>query len=101
MPSFHWFFDPQTDPNKAPQPNKRGLGIITFVLGLVPFVREGRGWALGLAAVVAVVETLNGIAHISAALYFGGYVPGVASAPLLLILGVALLRELTQGRAES
>jgi len=74
------------------------MGIITFVLGIVPFVREGRSWALGLAAVVAVIEILNGIAHISAAFYFGGYVPGVASAPLLLILGVVLLRELAQGR---
>ncbi len=73
------------------------MGIITFVLGIVPFVREGRGWALGLAAVVAVVETLNGVAHISAAIYFGDYVPGVASAPLLLILGVTLLRELGRG----
>ncbi len=73
------------------------MGIITFVLGIVPFVREGRGWALGLAAVVAVVEVLNGIAHISAAFYFWDYVPGVASAPLLLILGVTLLRELGRG----
>jgi len=76
------------------------MAIITFVLGLVPFVREGRGWALGLAAAVAVVEVVNGIAHISAAAYFGGYVPGVASAPLLLLLGVVLLRELRRGRAE-
>ena len=76
------------------------MGIITFVLGIVPSVREGRRWALGLAAVVAVVETFNGIAHISAALYFGGYVPGVASAPLLLILGAVLLRELARGRTE-
>lgn len=73
------------------------MGIITFVLGIAPFVREGRGWALGLAAVVAVIETLNGIGHISAAFYFGGYVPGVASAPLLLILGAVLLRELGRG----
>ena len=73
------------------------MGIITFVLGIVPFVREGRRWALGLAAVVAVIETVNGVAHISAAFYFGGYVPGVASAPLLLILGVTLLRELARG----
>ncbi|MCI0403988.1 MAG: HXXEE domain-containing protein [Acidobacteria bacterium] len=70
------------------------MGIITFGLGIAPFVREGRGWAVGLAAVVAVVETFNGIAHIAAAFYFGGYVPGVASAPLLLLLGVTLLREL-------
>jgi len=77
------------------------MGIITFVLGIAPFVREGRGWALGLAAIVAVIEILNGIAHISAAFYFGSYVPGVASAPLLLLLGVVLLRELSHGREGS
>ena len=76
------------------------MGIITFVLGLVPVVRQGRGWALRLAAAVAVIETLNGIAHLSAAFYFGSYVPGVASAPLLLILGVTLLRELARGRPD-
>jgi hypothetical protein len=35
--------------------------IITFVLGIVPFVREGRGWALGLAAGVAVVEIVTAL----------------------------------------
>jgi hypothetical protein len=77
------------------------MGIITFVMGIAPFVREGRGWALRLAAAVAIIEVLNGIGHISAAIYFGGYVPGAASAPLLLVLGVVLLRELRShaGRA--
>ncbi|MGH9788196.1 MAG: HXXEE domain-containing protein [Candidatus Acidiferrales bacterium] len=77
------------------------MGIITFVLGMAPFVREGRGWALSLAAVVAVIEILNGMGHLSAAFYFGGYVPGAASAPLLLILGAVLLRELLRGREGS
>ncbi len=31
MPSFHWFFDPPAKPGEAPQPNKRGLGIITYI----------------------------------------------------------------------
>lgn len=31
MPSFKWFFEPWTDTNKPPQPNKRGLGIIAYV----------------------------------------------------------------------
>ncbi len=52
-------------------------------MGLVPGWR-GRGG----------VETLNGIGHLSGALLFRGYVPGAATAPLLLVLGISLLREL-------
>ncbi len=31
MPSFHWFFDPPAKPGEAPQPNKRGLAVVTYV----------------------------------------------------------------------
>lgn len=75
------------------------MGLIAFLLATVPFVRAGRSWALGLAGVVGLVEVLNGIAHLSAAVVFGGYVPGAASAPLLLLLGVFVLRELQRIRA--
>ncbi len=70
------------------------MTLIAALLAIVPFVDSGRRWALALAGVVAVVETLNGIGHLGAALYFGSYVPGAASAPLLLLLGIVLLREL-------
>lgn len=31
MPSFKWFFEPQTDTNKPPQPNKKGLAIVAYI----------------------------------------------------------------------
>lgn len=70
------------------------MSLIALLLGTVPFVQAGRPWALFLAGVVGVIEVLNGVGHLSAAVFFGGYVPGAASAPLLLVLGFFLLREL-------
>jgi Protein of unknown function with HXXEE motif len=43
--------------------------------------------ALYLAGAAGAIETLNGINHLAAAIVFRGYVPGVITAPLLLVLG--------------
>jgi len=85
FPQFRWQADTFAVVNMA---------LIALLLGTVPFVEAGKRWALALAWVAGVVETLNGIGHLSGALYFGSYVPGAASAPLLLLLGIVLLREL-------
>ncbi len=77
------------------------MALIALVLAVVPFVRAGREWALVLAGVVALVEILNGVAHLTAAFVFRGYVPGAASAPLLLLLGIFVLRELRRIRTLS
>lgn len=70
------------------------MTLIALLLATVPAVSAGKRWALYLAGVAGVIEVLNGIGHLSGALFFGGYVPGAASAPLLLLLGIFLLREL-------
>lgn len=70
------------------------MTFIALLLGTVPFVAAGRRWALFLAGLVGVMEVLNGLGHLSGAVFFRGYVPGAASAPLLLLLGIFLLREL-------
>lgn len=70
------------------------MTIIAVLLGTSPFVYAGRRWALFLAGLAGVIEVLNGIGHLSATVVFGGYVPGAASAPLLLLLGLILLYEL-------
>jgi hypothetical protein len=62
--------------------------IITFVLSIAPFVCQKKHWALRVAKVVAVVEVLNGIAHISSAIYVWNYYPGCISAIGLLVVGV-------------
>jgi Protein of unknown function with HXXEE motif len=55
-----------------------------------------RHWriAIGLAWVWAVVEVLNGIGHSAWSLMRGGYTPGVATAPALLVLALALASQL-------
>lgn len=72
---------------------------IAVLLGTVPFVWAGRRWALFLAGVAGVIAVLNGIAHLTVAAMFRSYIPGAASAPLLLILGFFLLRELWRSGA--
>ena len=57
-----------------------------------------RGWpaAVALAWGWAVVETMNGIVHPAWSLLQGGYTPGVATAPLLLVLALWLGRRLVR-----
>jgi len=70
--------------------------FIALILGTSPLVWAGARWALWFAGLLGVIETLNGIAHLSAAVYFGGYWPGAFTAPFLLCLGVWLLLRLRQ-----
>jgi hypothetical protein len=75
--------------------------IIAFLLGIAPFVSARRRWAVALAWAVALIEVLNGAGHLTGAVVFRGYVPGAATAPLLVAAGVALLialrRSMRQG----
>jgi hypothetical protein len=72
------------------------MAIIAFLLGVAPFVSARRPWAVAVAWAAAIVEILNGIGHLTGALIFRGYVPGAATAPLLVAAGVALLVALRQ-----
>jgi Protein of unknown function with HXXEE motif len=76
-----------------------------FAIGNVSLVAFGlwcwlwpvrRGWpsAVYLAWAWAVIEIINGIVHPLWTLREGGYTPGVATAPLLLALGVYLAIQL-------
>jgi hypothetical protein len=76
-----------------------------FIVGNVVLVSFGvwcwlwpvrRGWriAVPLAWAWAVVEIVNGIGHPLWSLRQGGYTPGVASAPVLLVLALYLARQL-------
>jgi hypothetical protein len=62
--------------------------IITFILSIAPFVYQKKHWALRVAKVVAVVEILNGIAHVSSAIFVWNYYPGCISGMGLLVVGV-------------
>lgn len=74
------------------------MTFITVLLGTVPAVRARRPFALALAGVSGTIEVLNGIGHTAGAIWFRGYVPGVATAPFLLVTGVLVLKELWRQR---
>ena len=74
------------------------MTFITVLLGSVPAVRARHPVALGLAGVAGTIEVLNGIGHTAGAIWFRGYVPGFATAPLLFVTGVLVLRELWRHR---
>jgi hypothetical protein len=62
-----------------------------------------REWpiARALATGWAVVETINGIGHPLWSLRQGGYTPGVATAPVLLVLAVYLMRQTRHLKSET
>jgi hypothetical protein len=76
-----------------------------FVFGLWAFwwpVRRGWPAATGLVGLWIGIELVNGIGHPAWSLVEGGYTPGVATAPLLLVLALLLARRLRAARpAES
>ncbi|HEV8608523.1 MAG TPA: HXXEE domain-containing protein [Thermoanaerobaculia bacterium] len=73
------------------------MSFIAILLGSVPFVRARKAPALLLAGIAGAIEVLNGVGHTAGAIWFRGYVPGVATAPLLFVAGVLVLRELFSG----
>ena len=62
-----------------------------------------RGWpvAVPLAWLWAAVEIVNGIGHPLWSLREGGYTPGLATAPVLLVLAVYLAYQLRRANAPS
>lgn len=74
-----------------------GLNVALVAFGVWShFWPVRRGWASArsLLWLWIVVEIINGITHSTWALWTGGYTPGVATAPLLLILALYLARQL-------
>ena len=77
------------------------MTVITVLLGTVPAVRARRPLALVLAGLAGAIEVANGVGHTAGAIWFRGYVPGVATAPFLLVTGILVLRELGRSRGEA
>ena len=76
------------------------LVIVAFLLGFSPFPFQNRTWAWKVVGVIAAVETLNGLGHMSAALVTGGYFSGCISAVFLFIIGVLILTQLGRKNAK-
>jgi len=70
------------------------MTFIAVLLGALPAVQARKPAALVFAGVAGVIEVINGIGHTAGAIWFGRYVPGVATAPFLFVTGVLVLREL-------
>jgi uncharacterized protein with HXXEE motif len=70
------------------------LAIVAFGLWCF-FWPVRRGWrsAAALAWTWVAVEVINGIGHPLWSLRQGGYTPGVATAPVLLVLAINLARQ--------
>ena len=60
-------------------------------------IRPGHGSARGFAWFWALLEIANGCGHVVLAGLAGGYFPGLATAPLLLVLGAWLALSLRPG----
>ena len=81
------------------------LGFLAFNLALVGFgvwcflgpVRREWPSAVPLAWGWVAIETINGLGHSLWSLRQGGYTPGVATAPVVLILAIHLAWQLRRG----
>ena len=73
------------------------INVSIFLFGLwcwlMP-IRKNLTYATGLIWVWIIIELINGIGHPAWALYRQSYEPGVATAPLLLVLSIYLIRSL-------
>jgi hypothetical protein len=88
---FTWFPQFRWNPDLFAAVN---MLLIASMLGTVPFVEQRRRWALMFAGIWGIIEIINGMNHITASIVFRGYVPGVITAPLFLIIAPLFLREL-------
>ena len=67
---------------------------LTVWLVLAPLAFRGLKWQRRLAIPVAILVGIgNGLGHILASIYLHRFMPGVYSAPLILLSGIMLLRS--------
>ncbi len=64
-----------------------------FLLGLALIAHRGYRPAILIAVAAAVLEVANGLCHLVAAGYRGGYFPGSVSAVALVIVGLTVLHS--------
>jgi hypothetical protein len=69
------------------------LVIIVTILAFIPLIYQGSLVARFQATLLAIIELLNGVAHLTIAAMMGAYFPGALTAPFLIIVSVLLLRR--------
>jgi hypothetical protein len=72
------------------------IGLITFGLLCWLLLILNYQFISGFIWFWVIIELINGIGHPTWALSEGGYVPGLVTAPVLLILAVSLIKLLGQ-----
>jgi len=69
------------------------LCALTFWLALAPVAFRGSTWIRRLAIPVAALAGIgNALGHLGSSIYYERFMPGVYSAPLILLSGIVLLR---------
>ena len=68
------------------------LGIL-LLLALSPLAFRGRRWVIWASFPLAILMLGNGLGHIGGSIYLGRLMPGVYSAPFLLIASAYLFRQ--------
>jgi hypothetical protein len=72
----------------------RGLILaIVVLLCLSPFAFRRATWMGPLSYIFGIIMLLNGVGHIIGSVYLGRLMPGVYTAPLLLVSSIYLLRS--------
>ena len=70
-----------------------GLIVVVIILALLtPAVRGGATGTRALCWVFAVIMAGNGVAHLAGSAYYGRWLPGATSAPLLLVAAISLIK---------
>jgi hypothetical protein len=68
--------------------------FLALLLALTPLAFRGSTWVRGMAIPIAAMGgILNGLMHILSSIYMLRWMPGVYSAPLILLSGTLLLKE--------
>jgi hypothetical protein len=68
------------------------LGIL-LLLALSPLAFRGKRWVIWASLPLSVLMFGNGLGHIAGSFYLGRLMPGVYSAPLLLLAAAWLFRQ--------
>jgi hypothetical protein len=66
------------------------LIIVALMLAFSPFPFMNKTWSHKIVFIIAIIESLNGLNHITAAVLTKGYFSGCISAVLLLTIGISI-----------
>ena len=69
------------------------IALVAILAASLPFVYRGTKYSRVMVRALGIAEFYNGAAHMTMAVVAGGYFPGAASAVVLFVLSVFVLRS--------